>query len=66
MLCDSCLEVALDNGASSDIAEEVLTLMGEDIADHICDEIEEDGVVHCDCACKPEAKLQLRQSIPQQ
>ncbi|KKL11465.1 hypothetical protein LCGC14_2545510, partial [marine sediment metagenome] len=64
--CESCLEAVIDDGADEDIAEECLELMGEDIADHLCDEVETGGEVQCGCPCKSKAKLELRQSIPQQ
>lgn len=64
--CESCLEAVIEEGAGDDIAEECLELMGEDIADHLCDEVETEGEVVCGCPCKPRDKLELRQSIPQQ
>ncbi len=61
--CESCLEAVMDEGADEDIAAECLDLMGEDIADHLCDEIETDGEVVCRCPCKRTAKRRLRQSV---
>lgn len=63
--CESCLEAATDEGAGGFEAG-ALSLMGEDIADHLCDEIETYGEVVCGCPCKSGAKTRLRQSIPQQ
>ena len=65
MFCDSCIEAAGDEGARG-FEEDALMLMGDDIADHLCDEIEEGGAVHCDCPCKPGAKRRLRAAVPQQ
>ncbi len=62
--CESCLEAAIEEGAGDDIAAECLALMGEDIADHLCDEIETDGEVICGCPCKPGAKRRLRHGSP--
>ncbi|KKM88669.1 hypothetical protein LCGC14_1256400 [marine sediment metagenome] len=60
--CESCVEAVIDDGADEDIAEEALDLMGEDIADHLCDEIETQGEVECSCPCKRAAKRRLRQA----
>ena len=49
--CDSCLDAVREEGAADDIAEECLSLMGEDIADHLCDKTESDGEVSCACPC---------------
>ena len=64
-ICESCIEAATEEGAGG-FEEEALMLMGDDIADHLCDEIETDGEVRCSCPCKPGAKRRLRQSVPQQ
>ncbi len=62
--CESCLEAVIEEGAGEDIAEECLDLMGEDIADHLCDEIETEGEVVCGCPCKRVEKKRLRQAMP--
>ena len=59
--CDLCLDAAQDEGASG-FEEEALDLMGEDIADHLCEEIETQGEVECSCPCKRAAKRRLRQA----
>ncbi len=60
--CESCIDAAIEEGAGDDIAAECLALMGEDIADHLCDEIETEGEVVCGCPCKRAAKRRLRQA----
>ena len=59
--CDLCLDAATDEGAVG-FEEEALDLMGDDIADHLCEEIEAQGEVQCSCPCKPAEKKQLRQT----
>lgn len=59
--CDSCVDAATEDGAGG-IEEEALALMGEDMADHLCDEIETDGEIRCACPCKRAAKRKLRVS----
>lgn len=60
--CEFCIEIAQEEGAEG---EEVLflTLMGAEIADHLCEEIEDDGYTHCDCSCKPILKIRLRKYL---
>ena len=60
-LCERCLEAAEEEGAEG-FEEEALELMGEDIADHICDEIETDGELQCSCPCARAQKRKLRAS----
>ena len=62
--CDLCLDAAQDEGASG-FEEEALDLIGEDIADHLCEEIETQGEVECSCPCKPAEKKRLRERIPE-
>jgi len=63
--CESCIDAAIEEGAGDDIAAECLALMGEDIADHLCDEIETGGEVVCCCPCKQAVKMRLREeSLP--
>lgn len=57
--CESCLEAAEEEGAAG-FEEEALELMGEDIADHLCDEIETDGEIVCSCPCGRATKRKLR------
>ncbi len=60
--CESCIDAAIEEGAGDDIAAECLALMGEDIADHLCDEIETEGEVVCGCPCKASAKKEIRRN----
>ena len=57
--CDSCVDAAIEDGAEG-FEEEALAIMGEEIADHLCDEIETDGEIRCACLCKRAAKRKLR------
>ena len=65
-VCDSCLDAAYDEAGSlfddedGTPAEEICLTLGADIADHLCDEIETQGEVRCDCACKQRRKRELR------
>ena len=52
-VCESCLEVAEEEGAEEEEASMLMRTMGADVADHLCDQIESDGDVQCACACHP-------------
>jgi hypothetical protein len=63
-VCDYCLEEAFDMGAS-DIQEAVGAMqeLGDDLPDHLCDEIEQAGLTRCACACKGDSKKRIRQGV---
>ena len=50
---DSCLEAAVEEGAPDDLESVtlIMTEMGADVADHLCDQAETGGDVPCLCAC---------------
>ena len=56
-ICESCAEVELD--CAEDI-EAVLRDYGNEVEDHLCDEIESDGDIRCGCECKGKRKAELR------
>lgn len=58
-MCDSCVDAAREDGAEG-IEEEALAIMGDEIGDHDCDEIETDGEIRCACPCNRAAKKRLR------
>lgn len=59
-VCDSCRMAAHDElnefGIDEDEAEEMASLimveLGAYLADHICDQVESGGEIHCDCHCR--------------
>jgi hypothetical protein len=55
-ICDLCSDAAVDDGVPGDIAGELMMMMGDDFADHLCDEIETDGEIKCSCPCKIDIK----------
>lgn len=70
-VCDSCLTAAYDElgemGGDTDLAMQrtVCLEMGADIADHLCDEIEEPDLGPCACACKQASKRSIRHAQKQ-
>jgi len=62
--CDSCMDVGSEEagnwGLNEDDIAEVLSELGGDIADHLCDEIETDGEIRCGCGCHLRRKRELR------
>jgi hypothetical protein len=64
-ICDSCI-MALEDEGFGELEEDVgllLTTLGADIADHLCDAIESDGEIECRCACKRVQKTKIRKVI---
>lgn len=60
-VCESCLEWALEEGlAAEDECELLCQTLGDEISDHLCEEIETAGTNTCGCACHHEQKLALR------
>lgn len=50
-VCDSCLTAAYDEGATDRQTQRTICIeFGADIADHLCDAVEEPGT-KCACAC---------------
>ena len=47
--CETCRMAAQEEGGTG-IEEEVLAEFGADIADHLCDAVEDPGGDPCDCA----------------
>ena len=61
-VCDSCV-MALEDETFGELEEDVellLTSLGGDIADHICDAIESEGEIDCRCACARIEKAKQR------
>ena len=52
-VCESCLEVAFDEGVSDLLTQVLLmTEMGADVPDHLCDKSKEPDLnITCTCAC---------------
>lgn len=48
--CETCMEVALEEGADKDIAATLLIELGADLPDHRC-EFHDDSAVRCCCSC---------------
>ena len=60
-VCETCLDWAMEEGlAAPDECELLCRTLGEEIADHLCEEIEVAGSPACGCACHPAVKRQLR------
>lgn len=60
-VCETCLDWALEEGlASADECELLCQTLGDEIADHLCEEIETAGLTPCGCACHHAQKLVLR------
>lgn len=53
-VCDSCRECALDEGAGTAMAADVMRQMGLDMPDHLCAAVESDGQTECSCQCRQE------------
>ena len=52
-VCDSCLTVAYDHGVYGlEDQEEFMRMLGADVEDHLCDEVETDGEIKCGCPCR--------------
>ena len=53
MICDSCMEAALDEGVLEENVEQVMRSIGDEIAgDHRCDQVASGGETPCACACQ--------------
>ena len=67
-VCESCLDAADEtefSGATAFMLDEdekilIMREFGNEVADHLCDEIESDGDIRCGCGCKRKGKRQLR------
>ena len=65
-ICESCLAAYEDEGMDLDdefLVEMIAASLGADIADHFCDEIEDEEADPCDCACKMDAKKRQRRRL---
>ncbi len=62
--CDSCYDAASEEGTGygldSDDLQELMGVFGDELADHLCDEIETEGEIRCGCDCKGASKRKLR------
>ncbi|GEM_PF-1592464 len=58
-VCDSCRNVAYDNGISGVAHQaEAMAMLGADLEDHLCDAREAPGLnINCECACNPVKKI---------
>lgn len=60
-VCDDCLQSAADEAlAPIEECDLICLELGSEIADHLCEEIELDGAIRCDCACHRAVKRTLR------
>jgi len=59
-ICDSCYDAAYDEGMPDGEEFEILSAIGGEISDHLCDEIESDGDIECRCSCKLDLKRTSR------
>jgi len=60
-VCETCLDAAADEGLARDReAAMFCTELGDELADHLCEEIELDGETRCMCSCHQLAKQALR------
>ncbi len=60
-VCDDCLQSAADEALAPIEECGLLCLeLGGEIADHLCEEIELDGAIRCDCVCHQAVKRKLR------
>jgi len=60
-VCDDCVNKAYDQGVEG-YDEQVSTMMsiGAELPDHLCEELELDGEIRCDCGCHGREKQRLR------
>jgi hypothetical protein len=59
-ICDSCSTAAYDAGCGNMRVTTQFLIMqeiGGELADHLCDEIETDGEIKCNCGCHRETKF---------
>jgi len=60
-VCDDCLQSAAEEAlAPIEECELLCTELGSEIADHLCEEIELNGEIRCDCACHRSVKQTIR------
>lgn len=60
-VCDLCLDAATEELLAAADERELLCIMfGSEIGDHLCEEIETDGVTRCSCSCHEPEKQALR------
>jgi len=51
-VCDSCCDVAYDDGITGwDEQQMIMRELGNELADHLCDQRESDGEIRCACLC---------------
>lgn len=63
-VCEMCLDAAAEEAlASPDEYELLCVTLGSEIADHLCEEIENEGYTRCKCACHPSEKRDLRDAV---
>ena len=62
-ICDSCANMAQDevggDGDELEFYEEVCLMLGADLPDHCCDQVE--NGVRCDCPCHPGKRTPARE-----
>ena len=52
-VCDSCINEAYDRGFEGYLTQaHCMVEFGLDMADHLCDEVETDGEIKCQCGCR--------------
>lgn len=60
-VCEMCLEAGSEEAmAPKEDCELLCVMFGYEIADHLCEEIENDGATRCSCTCHEDAKGALR------
>jgi hypothetical protein len=52
MICESCMDAALDEGVLEEDVEQVMRSIGDELGDHECDQVESGGEIPCACACQ--------------
>jgi hypothetical protein len=60
-VCEMCLQAGSEEAmAPKDECELLCVMFGDEIGDHLCEEIENDGATRCSCTCHESAKQALR------
>lgn len=60
-VCEMCLEAASEEAMAEASEYELLCVtLGSEIGDHLCEEIEIEGVTRCRCSCQESTKVALR------
>ena len=55
-VCDTCLDCAYDNDVEDESQADVMAMLGADLEDHLCDQVETAGEIKCGCACRSQER----------